>query len=150
MIHILHQPETKPYLPQPTTTAWVKTTISGAEGYRLEQIEEASAINMNAGWGNREPVQTRGLIYAKLSLLESGALLASFPLLGTIPGSIQTNPYTVWFVLDAPAIVPAGIFGREIEISAGKHLMASSLGTWVVFFRPRQDKKPLDWNLEPI
>lgn len=142
MIDIRVHPESQIYLPQPTTTAWIRTSVKGTERYRLEMIEEASAIDMNAGWRNRELVPSEGFAYAKLSLLESGAVLASFPLLGKIPGAIQADPYTVWFVLDAPATVPDGIFGREIEIAAGRHLMTASLGSWVVFFKP-SSKKPL-------
>jgi len=138
MINIRIAPETKPYLPQPTTLAWVKTRISGTEEYRLEMIETASANNMNAGWGKGAEV------CAKLSLLESGAVLASFPLLGKMPGTIQPDLFTTWFLLDAPALVPAGIFGWEIEIAAGRHLMASSLGSWVVFFKPVNAESP--WN----
>jgi hypothetical protein len=140
MIRLRQQPETQPYLPQPTTTAWIRTSVKGTERYRLEVIEEASAIDMNAGRRNRELVPETGFAYAKLSLLESGAVLASFPLLGKMPGVIQSDPYTVWFVLDAPALVPDGIFGREIEIAAGRHLMTSSLGSWVVFFKPTAKK----------
>ncbi len=136
MILLRNRPEIQAYLPQPTTTAWIRTKVKGTERYRLEVIDEASAIDMNAGWRNRELVQNTAFAYAKLSLLESGAVLASFPLLGIMPGSIQADPFTVWFELDAPATVPDGIFGREIEIAAGRHLMAPSLGSWVVFFKP--------------
>ncbi len=130
MINIRIAPETKPYLPQPTTLAWTKTRVSGTEEYRLEMIATASANNIHAGWGKGAGV------CAKLSLLESGAVLASFPLLGKMPGIIQPDPFTTWFMLDAPALVPCCIFGWDIEIAAGRHLMASSLGSWVVFFKP--------------
>ncbi len=133
MIHIRTQPETKPYLPQPTTLAWIKTRVAGAEEYRLELAKTHLDIGMNAGWGQEAR--------AKTTLLESGAVLASFPLLGKLPGSIQPDPFTTWFELDAPALLPAGIFGREIEIAAGKHLMAPSLGNWVVFFKPNNPQK---------
>jgi hypothetical protein len=128
MIHIRTPIETKPYLPQATTLAWIKTQISGLEAYRLETVQSLSANNLNAGSGQ--------VVSAKTSLLESGAVLASFPLLGKLPGSIQPDPFTTWFELDAPALLPEGIFGLEIEIGAGRHLLASSLGTWVVFFKP--------------
>lgn len=136
MINIRIQPETKAYLPQATATRWVKTAMDSTEGYKLEVLEEPSAHYLNAGCWNRELVRSAGIAYAKLSLLESGAVLASFPFLSAMPGVIQADPYTVWFVLDAPALVPAGIFGKEIEIAAGRHIMAPSLGNWVVFFRP--------------
>ena len=142
MIRLRTQPETKTYLPQPTTTAWIKTLEKGTERYILEVMEEASATDMNAGWRNRGLVQSTSFAYAKLSLLESGAVLASFPLLGMMPGAIKVDPFTVWFVLDVPAIVPDGIFGQEIEIDAGRHLMTSSMGSWIVFFKPKTKNKP--------
>jgi hypothetical protein len=136
MIHIRKQPETQSYVPQPASIAWIKTRMDNAEMYKLELIDDAPAIDMNAGLRNRGLVPAPGLAYAKLSLLESGAVLASFPLLGKMPGNIQADPFTVWFVLDAPAILPANVFGREILFASGRHLMTTSLGNWVVFFRP--------------
>lgn len=136
MIVLKKQPEIRTYLPQPATIAWIKTTVKGSERYRLEMIDEASAIGRCSGRRNREPVQNTDYARAKISLLESGAVLASFPLLGVMPGSIQTDPFTVWFELDAPATLPDAIFGQKIEIPAGRHLMAPSLGSWIVFFKP--------------
>jgi hypothetical protein len=136
MIRLSKQPEQKPYVPHPLTVIWKKNHLEEAEIYTLEYLEDALEFDMNAGLWKRESALKNSNAYAKLSLLESGAVLASFPLMGCLPGVIQADPYTVWFVLDAPAIVPAGVFGKEIRIAAGRHLMTNSLGQWVVFFRP--------------
>lgn len=136
MIHLLHPPEIRPYLHPPTNTAWVKTSLNGQPVYQLQEVGAVWASGTNAGLRDRELVQTKGFASAKLALLESGAVLASFPLLGALPGSIESDPFTVWFLLDAPVLVPTGIFGQEIWIEAGRHLMAFSLGSWVVFFKP--------------
>lgn len=140
MIHIRKTPEIKSYTPGSSGIAWVKTQIAGRERYELESIEHITGGN--AGLRNRRSTPSESLAYGKLTLLESGAVLASFPLLGTLPGQVQLDPFSVWFHLDAPAWLPACILGKELEIPAGRHLMTQAIDSWMVFFKP--------WKTAPV
>jgi hypothetical protein len=144
MIHIQTQPPIQPYRPASVFTSWGKAKLNGNEIYNLEFVEDALVNEMNTGPRNRWPVRTGAIAFAKLALLESGAVLASFPLLGKLPGIVSPDPYSVWFQLDLPTLIPAGIFGQEIRIDPGRYLMASSMGSWLVFFKPMKlTEKPL-------
>jgi hypothetical protein len=136
MIHIVHQPETKPYQPHPVKIAWVRLRTNNSEIYRLEGVDVLQVLQENDHAAALSSVIPEVHPYATLTLLESGALLASFPLLGKLPGSIQADKFTVWFNLDIPAQLPAYVLGSDIEIAAGKYLMTQSLNAWVVFFKP--------------
>lgn len=147
MIDIRNPPEVHEYQPQPTDAVWVKTCLNGDHAYLLKSAPTAFKIAGRRKW---EPDSSEGAFSATLSLLESGAILASFPLRGPLPGKIEPDPFSVWFFLDAPAIIAAGVFGREIRIAAGRHLMASCLGTWIVFFRPIHHESSLQQNHKSI
>ncbi|MEZ4894318.1 MAG: hypothetical protein R3A50_00540 [Saprospiraceae bacterium] len=137
MIHIRKQPETRPYLEQDVLVRWVQTQAADMEAYKLEELGIATHIGELVG--RKAGLVSKGeYAHSRLSLQESGAVLASFPLLGKIPGKIQADQFTVWFELELPALIPSGIFGKEIRFKAGRHLMASVLGNWVVFFKPER------------
>ena len=136
MIHIRQQPQTMPYLQPPVEAHWIKIREGLEEKYRLEAWLPDQQLIGHAGWRNGGSERPDKPAHARIALLDSGALLASFPLLGALPGKIQPDAFTVWFMLDAPIWAPAGLFGKEITIPSGRHLMAQALDAWLVFFRP--------------
>jgi len=108
---------------------WVKTRFSGTEKYELTVLGKAKM----------EKEATHGFAYAKLSLMESGAVLATFPTMGMVSGTIKNLLGATCFELSAPLKLPASIFGHDIEIAAGQHPIVFVLDSWVVLFRPRLD-----------
>lgn len=136
MILITQQLEIKPYQPEPVDTHWVKSGNEPDANYCIVPTPVRQAAPGYAGRRNRKPELTEDTVKARITMLESGAVLASFPLLSRLPGSIMPDAFTTWFVLDAPALLSAGVFGREVRIHAGRHLMAPAPGSWVVLFKP--------------
>ncbi|MBL7826845.1 MAG: hypothetical protein JNJ57_09460 [Saprospiraceae bacterium] len=133
MIEIRRQPAQLIYEPQTVRTRWFRLNNGQTCMYLIEPIEVEFA-----GWRNRELSEQQTTAEVRMTLLESGALLASFPFQSKLPGSLLTDPFTVWFQLDAPAIIPEGLLGKAINIAAGKHLTTQSLDSWMVFFRPHK------------
>ncbi|MBC7774100.1 MAG: hypothetical protein H7246_01575 [Phycisphaerae bacterium] len=115
---------------QTQPTAWVKTRLEGADKYSLTIMEKA-----------RLPTQatqdSAGCAFAKLSLMESGAVMASFPVMGMVSGTIRSLLGAAWFELSSPLKLPAFVFGYDIEIPAGRHPIVFVLENWVVLFRPQ-------------
>jgi hypothetical protein len=136
MIHIIKQPETKPYLPPSVKIAWVKIHFNNADIYSLEGVDALPVLKEKEQSILNTAAIPENIPYATLTLLESGAILATFPLLSKLPGSIQADKFTVWFNLDAPAHLPANVLGSALEIAAGKYLMTQSVNEWIVFFKP--------------
>lgn len=134
MILITQQLDIKPYQPEPVDTRWIKS--GDGDGYRIMPASAKHALPGYAGLRNREPELQETVVTSRITILESGAVLASFPLLGALPGAIMPDAFTTWFQLDFPALLPQGIFGKEVRINAGRHLMAPAPGSWVVLFKP--------------
>jgi hypothetical protein len=109
---------------------WVKTRLEGADTYCLTIMERTRPLQPSA------PGATANCAYAKLSLLESGAVMASFPIMGMVSGTIRSMLGAAWFELAAPLKLPAFVFGYDIEIPAGRHPIVFVLESWVVLFRP--------------
>lgn len=138
MILITQQLEIKPYKPEPVDTRWFKSGSDADANYRIMPLLSSQLdVSGYAGLRKREPELQDNAVKARITILESGAVLASFPLLGALPGHIKPDAFTTWFELDAPAILPEGIFGKEVRIQAGLHLMAPAPGSWVVLFKPQ-------------
>lgn len=115
---------------QTPPSAWVKTRVEGKNGYHLTIMEKTNA---QQGVSVRP---TGNCAFAKLSLMESGAIMASFPVMGMVSGTIRSMLGASWFELVAPLKLPAFIFGYDIEIPAGRHPIVFVLESWVVMFRP--------------
>ena len=116
---------------QTSPGAWVKTRLEGAGKYSLTIMEKTN-----------QPQQTgikraAGCAFAKLSLMESGAVMASFPVMGMVSGTIRSLLGASWFELASPLKLPAFVFGHDIEIPAGRHPIVFVLESWVVLFRPQ-------------
>lgn len=109
---------------------WVKTRLEGTEKYSLSVMGKADMPQKS------ESNQTKGCAYAKLSLMESGAVMASFPVMGMVSGTIRSLLGATWFELASPLKLPEFVFGHEIEIAAGRHPIVFVLESWVVMFRP--------------
>lgn len=112
-------------------SAWVKTHLEGADQYSLTILEKTKSSN------NTLPRGSAGCAYAKLSLMESGAVMASFPVMGMVSGTLQRMLGATWFELATPLKLPAFVFGHDIEIPAGRHPIVFVLENWVVLFRPQ-------------
>ena len=74
--------------------------------------------------------------------MESGAVLASFPIMGMVSGTLQRMLGATWFELATPFKLPAFVFGHDIEIPAGRHPIVFVLENWVVLFRPQNTLRP--------
>ncbi len=116
---------------QTPPSAWVKTRLEGTEKYSLTVMEKTKLPQ------NAQPRETAGCAYAKLSLMESGAVMASFPVMGMVSGTIRSMLGATWFELASPLNLPAFVFGHDIEIPAGRHPIVFVLESWVVLFRPQ-------------
>lgn len=112
---------------QTPPTVWVKTRLEGADTYCLTVMEKSKKSVQGA---------SSGCAYAKLSLMESGAVMASFPVMGMVSGTIRSMLGATWFELAVPLELPAFVFGFDIEIPAGRHPLVFVLESWVVLFRP--------------
>lgn len=117
--------------PSVIPSVWVKTRLEGSDQYSLTVMEKTSI-------SPRTPpaVKTPGCAYAKLTLLETGAVMASFPVMGMVSGTLRGMLGSAWFELSAPLNLPAFVFGKDIEIPAGRHPIIFVLESWVVLFRP--------------
>lgn len=111
---------------------WVKTRFSGTDKYELTVLEKTE---------NKQETAP-GFAYAKLSLMGSGAVLATFPTMGMVSGTIKNLLGTTALELSVPLILPASIFGHDIEIAAGPHPIVFVLESWVVLFRPKVPGTP--------
>lgn len=118
---------------QPQPTAWVKTRLEGADKYSLTIMEKSKLPR------NDHPAASAGCAYARLSLMESGAVMASFPVMGMVSGTIRSLLGAAWFELATPLKLPAFVFGHDIEIPAGRHPIVFILESWVVMFRPQHN-----------
>ena len=117
--------------PQTPPTVWVKTRLEGADQYSLTVMEKTKPKTP------RTSNVSAGCAYAKLSLMESGAVMASFPVMGMVSGTIRSMLGSAWFELATPLQLPASIFGHDIEIPVGRHPLVFVLESWVVLFRPQ-------------
>ncbi len=116
---------------QTPPTTWVKTRLEGADKYSLTVMEKTKLPQQS------NPGESAGCAYAKLSLMESGAVMASFPVMGMVSGTIRSLLGAAWFELASPLKLPAFVFGHDIEIPAGRHPIVFVLESWVVLFRPQ-------------
>jgi len=116
---------------QTPPTVWVKTTLEGADKYSLTIMEKSRQAQQT------HPSAAAGCAYAKLSLMESGAIMASFPVMGMVSGTIRSMLGAAWFELASPLNLPEFVFGHDIEIPAGRHPIVFVLESWVVLFRPQ-------------
>lgn len=116
---------------QTPPTVWVKTTLEGADKYSLRIMEKSRQAQQT------HPSAAAGCAYAKLSLMESGAIMASFPVMGMVSGTIRSMLGAAWFELASPLNLPEFVFGHDIEIPAGRHPIVFVLESWVVLFRPQ-------------
>ena len=116
---------------QTPPSTWVKTRLEGTDKYSLTVLAKSgSPRKTNTG-------ETAGCAYAKLSLMESGAVMASFPVMGMVSGTIRNMLGSTWFDLALPLKLPEFVFGHDIEIPAGRHPIVFVLESWVVLFRPQ-------------
>lgn len=122
---------TGPNKTQTPPTAWVKTRLEGADKYSLTVMEKTKHPQQTNSRGSA------GYAYAELSLMESGAVMASFPVMGMVSGTIRSMLGAAWFELASPLKLPAFVFGHDIEIPAGRHPIVFVLESWVVLFRPQ-------------
>ena len=125
------QPLTGPNRTPTPPTAWVKTLFEGTDKYSLTIMEKTKMTKVN------NAKEYSGCAYAKLSLLESGAVMASFPVMGMVSGTIRSMLGATSFELASPLNLPRFVFGHEIEIPAGQHPIVFVLESWVVLFRPK-------------
>lgn len=110
---------------------WVKTSMESGDKYSLTIMEKTRQPQAKI------PGASAGCAYAKLSLMESGAVMASFPVMSMASGAIRSMLGVAWFELAAPFQLPAFVFGYDIEIPAGRHPIVFILESWVVLFRPQ-------------
>lgn len=137
MIDIRIKPEIHIYQPLPATVSWTRVRDDYGERYQLEPAHNLLKTDTSQPpRGIEGPVWTKHTVLSCITLLESGAILASFPLNGHLPGQIRPDTFSVWFHLDAPLHIQAGVFGKFIRIESGRHLMAQSLDSWMVYFKP--------------
>jgi hypothetical protein len=119
---------TGPIKTQTTPAVWVKTRLEGADQYSLTILEKTRQTQ------HKSP--DAGCAYAKLSLMQSGAIMASFPVMGMVSGTLRSMLGSAWFELASPLKLPAFLFGQDMEIPAGRHPIVFVLESWVVLFRP--------------
>lgn len=74
--------------------------------------------------------------YAKLSLMDSGAVMATFPIASMVSCTIRRLLGVSWFELETTLHLPDFVFGHAIEIPSGRHPLVYVLENWVVLFRP--------------
>lgn len=86
--------------------------------------------------GEVEQCIIRWFSEAKISILESGAIMASFPKKSISRDMISCMMGTTWINVAVPLTLPADIFGHVIEIADGYHPAVPVLTNWVVLFRP--------------
>lgn len=132
MTHFNPQASTGQNKIQTQPCAWVKTRVEGADKYSLTILEKTKSPY---------PAKTAGCAYAKLSLMESGAVMASFPVMGMVSGTIRSLLGATWFELAFPLNLPAFVFGHDIEIPAGRHPIVFVLESWVVVFHPQNIRR---------
>ena len=116
---------------QVTPSIWVRTHLEeeGSDKYHLSILEKKRHTRAS---------HTEGCAFAKLILMESGAIMASFPVMGMVSGTIRSMLGAAWFELATPFEMPAALFGHEIEIPAGRYPLVFVLESWVVLFRPNE------------
>ncbi|HAD13319.1 MAG TPA: hypothetical protein DCF33_12890 [Saprospirales bacterium] len=115
----------KPIL-KTTGSVWVRTRLEGTDTYSL------TVLNRKAP----KPDSVGVCAYAKLSMLDSGAIMAFFPLNAMVAMQAKMLLGANWFELAAPLLLPDFVFGFDLEIPAGRHPMVFVLESWVVLFRP--------------
>ncbi|MDX1910430.1 MAG: hypothetical protein SFV22_03035 [Saprospiraceae bacterium] len=118
----------------PLPTAWVKAHLTGEDKYNLTVLAP-SVLSPKT-----PKIKTGACAYARLSLMESGAVMAFFPVNSMVSDTIRRMFGATWFELEQPLILPAYVFGRDIEITAGRHPLAYVLENWVVMFRPSENQ----------
>ena len=116
-------------------TVWVKTSLEGKDKYHLNILERSGPAKKNGGH------PAAGRAYARLSLMESGAVMATFPVMGMVTGTIRHLLGSTTFELATPFQIPEHLFGVAIEIPAGRHPLVFVLENWVVLFRPENTLK---------
>jgi hypothetical protein len=122
-----------PTIPQTPKTpsvpsTWVRTSVEGTERYSLTIMEKTRPPK-----GPDRPC----CAYAQLSLMESGAIMATFPVMGMVSDTIRSMLGAAWFELATPLQLPAFVFGQDIEIPAGRHPIVFALESWIILFRPQ-------------
>lgn len=119
--------------PRPTEippSVWVRTQLEGSDAYSLTIMKRTKRAQAN------KPSNNSNCAYAKLLLMESGAILATFPVMGMVSNTIGRMLGANWFELAVPLSLPDFVFGYHIEIPAGRHPLVFVLESWVVLFRP--------------
>lgn len=115
---------------QTAPSRWIKTLIGGSEKPQLALLGK-----------DEKPLPEQGRVaYAKISLMDSGAVMASFPLMGMASGAFKALYGARWLVIEKPIALPASVFGREISIAAGEHPLVFVLENWIVLFRPEVER----------
>lgn len=115
---------------RPLPSRWVKTLINGSGKCQMTLLCILDK-------GETCPSQYGSIAYAKLSLMNSGAVMASFPFMGMTSGVFKALYGAQWLALDAPLLLSAHVLGREIWIAEGRHPLVFVLENWVVLFRPK-------------
>jgi hypothetical protein len=115
----------KPILKSPGPV-WVRTRLEGTDTYSLTVLNRKTP--------NAERVGV--CAYAKLTMLDSGAIMAFFPLNAMVSKQAKMLLGATWFELATPLLLPDFVFGFDIEIPAGRHPLVFVLESWVVLFRP--------------
>jgi len=131
MTHFDTQPLTGQNKLQTPPSTWVKTRFEGNDKYNLTIMGKTKLLQQ------AKPLESAGCAFAKLSLMESGAVMASFPVMGMVSGTIRSLLGATSFELGSPLKLPAFVFGYDIEIPAGRHPIVFVLESWVVLFRPQ-------------
>ncbi|MBL7809792.1 MAG: hypothetical protein JNN28_18365 [Saprospiraceae bacterium] len=111
-------------------SVWVRTRMEGTDLYTLTVLDRKSI-------GILESTSEASICaYAKLTILDSGAIMAFFPLSAMVSVQAKLLMGATWFELAEPLVLPAFVFGFDIEIPAGRHPLVFILESWVVLFRP--------------
>ena len=111
-------------------SVWVRTQLEGNESYSVKVLERKHKPSGEAAG--------RSVIcaYAKLIMLDNGAVMAIFPLTAMVSSQAKALMGATWFELATPLVVPAFVFGFDLIIPAGRHPLVFVLESWVVLFRP--------------
>jgi hypothetical protein len=138
MSHFNLQPNPLKRTEAPMPTAWAKVFSTEDNKYNL-RILGPEALSP-------APEQHKSSVcaYARLSLMESGAVMAFFSVNSMVSDTLRRMFGAIWFELEQPLVLPACVFGREIEIMAGQHPLAYVLENWVVLFRPADKSENLN------
>jgi hypothetical protein len=107
---------------------WVRTRQEGADSYSVAVLGREQ--------NPPEDNHSATCAYARLIMLDNGAVMAFFPLSAMVSTQAKALMGATSFELATPFVIPAFVFGFDIEIPAGRHPLVFILESWVVLFRP--------------